>query len=314
MDKKKRWTVIAGSVVCALILAFLIAYGLLAWNRDIAVVKISDASALTAKLKTAVTGNGNIELGEPDMNAVISEYFKGSKYKNKIKDPFIKLSGNDAILSAVVPFWNKDFFVQCRMNIAVAGGSIRLKIQKLSIGKIMIPKGIALNLIKKNLGKNVKILDDGSIDIGSRILMFDIKDIRLASGSINLTLATQLASKEGAQQNKGGNVQNGSQPASGGEAKPAVDPKIAALKTTNKELRLVLGDVTNSQAKSWVLSVIAINSKMISNPSENFSGEISNAKGAFGRFSSDAKDEIRSAAMNNMDMATIRYLAKTYGL
>jgi hypothetical protein len=96
--------------------------------------------------------------------------------------------------------------------------------------------------------------------------------------------------------------------------KPTVDPKIAALKRTNSQLNGVLKDVKSESAKAWVRQVISVNSKMISNPNGDYTNDINAAKKQYASLSAAERGEIRDAAINNMDMSTVKYLVNVYGM
>jgi hypothetical protein len=208
-------------------------------------------------------------------------------------------------------------------------GSINLVIDRVTVGKVPVPRWLVLSFINKYTPEVSEVLDDGSIDVGNKILMFNIKNIEVEKNKIRLEIITEPSESEEDEseaENIPGPTINStpaSTPASSPtptslptptSSQPKTDPRVTALKKTNSQLKGVLSDVESTAAKEWVQLVISVNSKMINNPGGDFSSEISSAKNIYSKLPDSDRKNIKEAALNNLDIASVRFLYNEYGL
>ncbi|KPU45181.1 hypothetical protein OXPF_13080 [Oxobacter pfennigii] len=117
----------------------------------------------------------------------------------------------------------------------------------------------------------------------------------------------------------GGDTVNGSMPVQPGPTpEPIMDDeikmRIAALSDTNSQLYKVLEEVKSSGAKSWIETVISVNSKMLQDINNSYTSDINAAKAVYKKLSEDVKYELKTAAFKNMNVSAVRFLIDTYDM
>lgn len=263
----------------------LIVYLLSLYNRQIVVVKTVNSTGLSQKFAAVLSKNEKLELTESDINSIIDLRLEGSEsLKSKVKCAYINIESDELKLNSVVHAIGHDFMVESFLKPMMNDGNIILLINKVRVDGINIPKSIVRNVIKKYLPKGTSLMKDGSINIGSKILSFDIENMTIANGKVSVTLKGDSSLPVN---DEGGQGQNGAGGASASTrgSKNQTDTKIAMLKKTNSQLYSVLRSVKSSSSKNWVNQVISVNTKMISNPNGSFTSEINNTKTAYSKLS-----------------------------
>jgi Uncharacterized protein conserved in bacteria len=305
--KNKKKIIIISSV--SLLFLFLITFTfLLTYNNNIEIVKVSDPAQSSQKLLSAIKGDGAIDLTEAEANSIMEKVLKDGNISNA----FLRLNGDTVKFCGIYKKFGINFLVNAVVYPYMENGSIHVRLQKLYVGKISIPKGVALSLMKKMLPQGTKLLSDGSLDIGNKLLNTDVDNLYVSNGKLYINLKQDAAlAQANPTPTPTPTGQQGS-PSSGTQTKE--DPKVTALKKTNSQLYGVLNDVSSSQAKSWIQTVISINSKMIANPNGNYTSDVNGAKKTYGSLSADVRNEIKSAAMDNMDMSSVKYLVNEFGM
>lgn len=61
-------------------------------------------------------------------------------------------------------------------------------------------------------------------------------------------------------------------------------------------------------------NVISINASMVSNPDGNYTSQMNAAKNAYNSLPAGDRNDIKTAALFNMDTSAVRFLASSYGL
>lgn len=348
MRKERKWLVI---VLAIMVTSCIVLYSMLTW-RDNPKVKFVDSPSVNQKLKTAIMGDGVIELSEGEVNSLIDTILKSNaKLKGRVKESYINIIGDRIKINAVTSAAMIDFFISSLVKPKIIDKNMNLSIEGIWIGKVPVPPSLVIYFAKKYMPSDIIVLEDGSINLGSKVAALDIKDILISDSRVRIQLNdVEMGSKN----NNGTNVSSNTQssppvntPIAPPEPKPAVQPKtgssstanvekpaapsqttqttqpaidpetqkkIDALKLTNAQMYNVLKEVKNSSGKEWVQSVINVNSKMINDPGGNYTNDINAAKVVYSKLPAAIKNEIKGAALNNMDVASVRYLVKVYGI
>ncbi|KPU45159.1 hypothetical protein OXPF_12860 [Oxobacter pfennigii] len=352
---------------CALlIIAVFYIYNCLVYKEDISTFSNYDNVDINTKIKTAILGDGIIDLNEEELNAAAALALRDNE---NVKAMHIDIQESKVLFKALVHMAGRELMVKAVVTPVMKDGDIIASIDSVTVGRLKLPDILIKYGISRYLPQGMAVTEDGSINAGNRILMLDgIENMILNNDNIKIVLqqtlpgfedfasnetssagsdATEITPQQGntsnqSQSNNTGKTvtqkpsptitQAGSNqtsnsvtptPTQGSSPNPAIptvpaeadtQKKISALKTTNSQLYNVQNAVKNSSAKNWVGWVISVNSKMIGNPNGNFSSDINSAKSAYKSFSADIKDEIKSAAINNLDISAVRYLVNVYGM
>lgn len=313
MKKKKKLIPIL--MVLVLLSGCLLLYSLLTYNSDIKIVRVADSSKVSAKLKDALVGSGSIELTEAETNSLIDMALKmDSSLKDRVKDAYIRIQEGRVQLNALVNVIGMDLFLQSEVVPAMMDGSINLKVEQVKVGKITLPDSIKNALLEKYFPAGTKFLSNGSLDIGSSLLIFDVSGIEVTEDYVKLALKLEPAEDVKVADNKEAAKASPSEGDKTTHTKPAEDQRVTMLKKTNTQLYNVKNAVKDQKGKDWVSLVISVNSSMMQNPDEDFSSQINNAKAVYGSFPEEVRDDIKMAALNNLDITAVRYLVNTYGI
>lgn len=196
-----------------------------------------------------------------------------------------------------------NFFAESEVTPKCENNYVLLDLDSLRVGKIRVPDFITKKILNSFKSKGFN-LSGKTIKISNKILFFEIKSIKIDNNIMRLTLKTEPVA---AQIQKG----NGNTGTTGAVSK---DQKITLLKNTNSELYKVRDVVQSQQAKNWVSNVISINASMVSNPDGNYTSQMNAAKNAYNSLPAGDRNDIKTAALFNMDTSAVRFLASSYGL
>lgn len=339
MNKKKLLIILSAAIVGFVIFSYM----MLTWSRGAAEDKVVSSSQVNQKVKNALLGSGVIELTSGEVNSLIDTVLKDNqKDRERVKEAYINIVSDKIQANAVIEIFSQKFFVRSLVKPYVSDGSLKLSIDRITVGKVTIPKVIASFFMKKALPAGMKVLDDGSIDIGSKISNLDIKDISIVENKIRIVLNDVEIVPPKAIEKSNTPVsttpdtavkpETPSVPKAGNESgtkaeKPAttstttkttvnqdVEKTIEMLKKTNEQLYDVLEDIKDTRGKDWVNSVIAVNTKMMGDPDGDYTKDINSAKAVYKKLPADTRNQIKAAAFKNMDVAAVRYLVKVYGI
>lgn len=350
---KKRSKIWIGVILVVLVSGF-IAYRAVIWNRDVYVVGMADAMQVNEKMKNAVKSNGPIELTEADLNRIVKDYFLDTGKLGNVKDGYIKILDGNIQIGVLMPLWGTNFFIQSYVKPYMDDGNIKVQIQKVYVGKIEVPRGIISYAAGRylpegmiahdstiELGNSIMMFDIEKISIyessvrielkqepmlaenqnAATVLAGDIKDGQNTAGAQKDTgngsedgKDDNTDSLKGSTQSPESTVSQRNAAGAGKEQGGKEDPKVDALKKTNSQLYGILNDVKSPKGKNWVKFVISVNTKMMNNPDGDYSADIEKGKSEYEKLPPDVKNEVKMAAMDNLDMSSVKFLVTSYGM
>lgn len=166
----------------------LVLFGLMAWGEDLpANSNGQDTSQLEQKFMDALLGDGVMEITGQDVNGMAGMMLDGGE-GSRIKGAYIDFADDMVQARAIVSAMGMKFFVKAGIKPYMSGKDIMLKVDSVTVGKLPIPAGLAVSLLQAYLPDGYKVADGNSINIGNRILMFDIKDLSMSGGNLRVEL------------------------------------------------------------------------------------------------------------------------------
>lgn len=318
MKKWKLFIILPVSLMLALALC------LISGGGNIEASPVFDSSKFEKKIKTAIVGDGVIEITQSEASAIASCSLKGKG----IEKAAVNFNGNNVKLQALLYRSGMKIYINTMMYPYMADDNINIKVEKLYIGRIPISTGFALYLLKSYLPDGFKILPGAVLNIGDGIGKIKVKNVYIKNGNFYIVLnedtpdnnvqadksASSSRSGENAASSKGTvPVQKNSAPSKPGTGS-AADLKAEALKETNSELYGVYSDVPSPAGRDWVTKVISVNKMMMDSPEGNYSSQINSTKKEYSALPINVKDEIKKAALQNLDIEAVKLLIISYGI
>lgn len=332
------------TLILSIIVIILIPLLLVLRNKDFPTYE-KNSIDISKKIKEAVLGDGTLELDKYELNSIASTIVNESSLKDKVKGINIDIKDDRLIVKALARKYNHDFYITTWVKVSALDGDIMVILDRLNIGKMPIPKFMAMNYLKSKETEGITILQDSnSILIDGKILLFDIKDLSIVDNKLKIQFNIDIPffNKSNEEEKKDNNkikvskteektkqtknhisIFNKANKNTAKEEKTSTSSipfnedeleTVKNLKMTNAQLRDVLKSVKSPESKKWVENVICVNSKMIKDPKGDFSEYIYYSKAQYKKLKEDQKIEVKKAALNNLDLSAVRYLIGIYGI
>lgn len=181
------------SIACIIVLASL--------REPLPEAVSSESPSIDRKFNDAFLENSSIELSSCDINSAANLLVKGN---DKIKGIYACISGEEIEVYASINAFGLNLAVKSYLKPYMKGGDICFQLKSLYIGKLPIPSNLGVSLLESCLPENIKVVDGTSFCIGSRIFLFDVKDIY----TDNNTLKVELKKSELTKITKGSSEDN----------------------------------------------------------------------------------------------------------
>ncbi|MFL0246249.1 hypothetical protein [Candidatus Clostridium stratigraminis] len=291
------------------------------------------SSALDALEKVkAASGNGELLLNNEDTNALINLYFKNklSSGALKVKEIYSDIEGNN--ISLFLPFTiNKiSLTLSTKGTLSYENNKYIYKLASIKLGKLPLPKGLLFSIAKKYSSSSLSITN-GEIQLRN-ILPLKISALTVKD---NLLLVSIVTSKENSNTTQKGwnnsssnivtelfknmlNIDTVNNTSSGTNSSSNVSssnnannstPKSSPEAENNKKLKLLNSQLilaasslkSIQEIKAMTMMETAVQ-KAISNPSYNFSADITETKKYYNTLTKEQKTHIKQAILSNVDI------------
>lgn len=182
MARNKKLKKIKGmlSLIIALgILAFL-AYQIL-YNGGV-VVKRTDSTEVTTKLKYIMVKGGEFQLNQKDIDELSNLYFPKpiNKGNATVQGVNVDMVNSELLIEAPIRYNNLNLLLSSRGKISFSNGKIAYVADNFKIGKLALPKSLIISQIKKQNNK-VFYVEDNLIKIKESALPFKITNLKIVN-------------------------------------------------------------------------------------------------------------------------------------
>lgn len=303
MKKKIKAWQIAITVAALVIIIFISLVRQLTWGNNYAVYEVTPIGNTTGKITAAEKNGGVVELGEAEINGMIKSMIKENKSiaGATLKNVYAKINDNKVNMYAYIEYKRIKIIASCIGSLAYDSNIVRFTPEEFRIGRIRVPKDKVYKKLMAMSGSDIEI-KDGNINISKDAIPFDFTAMEIKDNKVALTIEKIVIAQE-----TGGSV------STGGKGTGTVS-KTDLLKRARAQLNGVYSAVNSQKSKDMIRRIQSTMSKMIDNPSYNYTADVNAVKAMKAQLSSEEKERLQDAVLDNMDTRTIKELRRTFGV
>lgn len=305
MKKKIKAWQIAIAVVVLIIIIFISLVRQLTWGSNYFSFEVTPIGNTTGKITAAEKKGGIVELGEAEINGIIKAMIKENKSiaGATIKNIYAKINDNKVNMYAYIDYKRIKIMASCVGSLTYDNNLVRFTPDEFRIGRIKIPKDKVYKRLMAISNNDIEI-KDGNINISRDAIPFDFKAMDIKGDRVALTIEKIAVAQE---------ASKSSSVSTGGKSSGAVS-KTDLLKRARAQLNGVYSDVSSQKSKDMIKRIQSTMSKMIENPSYSYTADVNAVKAMKAQLSSEEKEKLQDAVLDNMDTRTIKELRRTFGV
>lgn len=188
--KKLRKSILIGTPV--ILLGILVVFAYIALNNGGVVLKKTDSTAVTHKLKDIQSKGGEFELTQKDVDEITSLYFTKPKSKGDvtIQGVNVELLKDELLIESPVTYKKLNLLFSTKGKVNFINGEIAYVAENFKIGKLALPKNLVISQISKLNNENLYV-EDNQIKINPTVFPFKINNFKVIDNKI-LGIAEKL--------------------------------------------------------------------------------------------------------------------------
>ena len=188
---KKLWK---NKLIWALVilLGVVVVFAYIALNNGGVVLKKTDSTAVTHKLKDIQSKGGEFELTQKDIDEITSLYFTKPKSKGDItmQGVNVEMLNDELLIQAPISYKKLNLLFSSKGKVNFSNGEIAYVAENFKVGKLTIPKNFVISQISKLNNENFYV-EDNLIKINPTVFPFKINNFKIIDNKI-LGIAEKL--------------------------------------------------------------------------------------------------------------------------
>lgn len=188
--KKLRKTILIGTPV--ILLGILVVFAYIALYNGGVVLKKTDSTVVTHKLKEIQSKGGEFELTQKDIDEITSLYFTKPKSKGDvtIQGVNVEILKDELLIESPVTYKKLKLLFSSKGKVNFSNGEIAYVAENFKIGKLTLPKNLVISQISKLNNENLYV-EDNLIKINPTVFPFKINNFKIIDNKI-LGIAEKL--------------------------------------------------------------------------------------------------------------------------
>ena len=174
-----------GLIVLIIAIAALAAFAYLILYNGNVVVKKTESTEVTNKLKYIKLIGGNFELVQNDLDEISNIYFQKPINKKGVtlQGVNINVLKDELLIEAPIKYNNVNLLVSSKGKLNLYNGQIVYAPDNFKIGKLILPKSLVISKLKKQ-ENNIFYVEGNLIKIKPEVLPFKLKSLTILDNKI----------------------------------------------------------------------------------------------------------------------------------
>ncbi|MCX7884871.1 MAG: hypothetical protein N2448_07580 [Caloramator sp.] len=297
------------------------------------------------EIEKAYNQEGKIEVSEELINSILAQVFKKSLNKRSIliEDGYFYINDDRINLCLKLSYKGKTFYPNLSAKLEYSDEGLIVYDTRFKIGKLLLPKSILIDSIKKHENDYLKVADD-KIIISKYFIPFNINNVYIKDKKIVIVLNKDFKISNNDEKNKqpdkayktdkiGKNINTNS-------SSSLINNKNSRKSTSNKNLlmnnkpnvngtsdniKMLLSSVKSqlntaissaktSKEKKILQTIQNVVGEVSKNPSYQYKAEAYKVISDYKSLNPEEKERVKKAILNNVDTRNVIKLISIFGL
>lgn len=295
----------------------------------------TESTDIFSEIARAYNKEGNIEISEELINSILAQTFKKPLNKGSIsiEDGYFYIDDNKINLCLKSSYKGKTLYPNLTAKLEYSGEGLIFYDTKFKIGKLLLPKSIIINSIKKHTNDYFKVADD-KIIISKSFIPFNINNIYIKDKKIVIDLNNDFKISNNDKEDnteKNTDTNQSSSPKNNKSSQKSIsnsnilknnksnvnstpDESKMLLSLVKSQLNGAISSVKTSKEKKILQTIQNVVSEVSKNPSYPYKAEAYKVINDYKSLNIEEKERVKKAILNNVDTKNVIKLISIFGL